>query len=203
MSFSERRGTVQLVAAPYPAELEQRGEISGRKIVVRPIRPGDMAQYTRFLAQITTEDLRTRFFAAMREIPQSELAYVTRVDYRREMAFIAVTAGEGGRDETLAVARACTDANNVEAEFAVLVRSDLKGQGFGALLLERLIGFCRARGTLRMTGQALCGNTRMLHLAKHLGFRVQWRDGGLVEMTLPLRNYRKRRDGSTRRHGTH
>ncbi len=59
------------------------------------------------------------------------------------MAFIAEAPQISGA-ETLGVARVATDPDNIEAEFAVLVRSDLKGRGLGRLLLERLFRYCRS-----------------------------------------------------------
>jgi acetyltransferase len=113
--------------------------------------------------------MRTRFFAAIRELPPRDLAHLTQLDYEREMAFIAVTPPDGGSGETLGVVRAYTDPENVEAEFAVLVRSDLKERGLGALLLEKLIRYCRGRGTQRLVGQALSENVRMLAACEEAG----------------------------------
>lgn len=176
----------RLAIRPYPAELEERVDFHGRPIVLRPIRPEDFAQHQRFLAQVTAEDMRTRFLAAIRELPPRDLAHLTQLDYEREMAFIAVTPPDGGSGETLGVVRAYTDPENVEAEFAVLVRSDLKERGLGALLLEKLIRYCRGRGTQRLVGQALSENVRMLQLARKLGFRLEPCGYDLVDMRLLL-----------------
>jgi acetyltransferase len=53
-----------------------------------------------------------------------------------------------------------------------VVRSDLKGRGLGALLMEKMLRYCRARGTQELVGEALPENLRMLQLAHHLGFTV-------------------------------
>ncbi len=174
-------GTDRFAIRPYPCELEERADFADQTVVLRPIRPEDFDQHRRFLGEVILEDLRTRFFAAMREVPQRELAHLTQIDYDREMAFIAEA-----RAETLGVARACTDPENLEAEFAVLVRSDLKGRGLGALLLDKLIRYCRERGTLRMVGQTLSANSRMLKLAAAAGFCIEPKEGGLCDLTLDL-----------------
>ena len=175
----------RLAIRPYPVELEEYVELHGRRLL---LRPEDFAQHQSFLARITPEDLRTRFFAAIRELPERDLAHLTQIDYEREMAFIAVAAGEGADYETLGVARAHTDPDNVEAEFAVLVRSDLKGQGLGAVLLAKLIRYCRGRGTRRMTGEVLPDNTRMLKLARHFGFRLEPAREGVVRISLVIQD---------------
>jgi acetyltransferase len=88
------------------------------------------------------------------------------------MAFIATAADAAGREETLGVARAVADPDNEQAEFAIVVRSDLKGGGLGELLMRKLITHFRSRGTRRMVGDVLKENERMLELARHLGFEV-------------------------------
>jgi len=174
------------LAATAPVQLEQWIEFQGQLALLRPIRPDDLAQHRRFLARVTREDMRMRFFTAIRELPLRDLERLTQVDYDRDMAFIVASQG-GGSEETLGVARACANADNSEAEIAVLVRSDLKGLGLGALLLKKLIRYCGVRGINRLTGQALAENTRMLQLARKLGFSLQPSGYDLVEMTLTLR----------------
>ena len=75
-------------------------------------------------------------------------------------------------EETLGVVRGLCDPDNEEAEFAIIVRSDLKGGGLGELLMRRLIEHLRERGTRRLVGDVLKDNTRMLELAHALGFEI-------------------------------
>jgi acetyltransferase len=171
---------------PYPGELEERCEHRGRSLVLRPIRPEDTLLHRQFLARITPQDLYTRFFTSVRELPEADLAHLTQIDYDREMAFIALAGTDGAAQEILGVARACADPDGVSAEFAVLVRSDLKGQGFGTLLMHKLIDYCRARGLRQLWGSVLCDNTAMLQLARALGFRVRGTQGNVEEVVLEL-----------------
>jgi acetyltransferase len=101
------------------------------------------------------------------------MARLTQIDYDREMAFVAVERGDEGRDLTLGVARAVADPDNVRAEFAIIMRSDMKGRGLGAILLKKIIRYCQDRGTQELVGQVLAENTRMLNLAKNLGFTAE------------------------------
>ena len=171
---------------PYPRELEERIEHRGRSLVLRPIRPEDSAQHRQFLAQVSPQDLRMRFFSGVRELPEADLTHFTHIDYDREMAFIAVAPGGTGAGEILGVARACADADNDAAEFAVLVRSDLKGQGLGTLLMRKLIRYWRERGTRELWGSVLAENGAMLQLARSLGFRVRAREQNVEEVALDL-----------------
>jgi acetyltransferase len=107
-------------------------------------------------------------------------------DYDRDMAFIAVAQGAGGVEEILGVARACADPDTVAAEFAVLVRSDQKGQGLGRLLMEKLLRYCREHGTQRLWGSVLTENAAMLRLSRSLGFRVRTIECNVEEVVLEL-----------------
>jgi acetyltransferase len=171
---------------PYPAQLQEELEHGGRHLVLRPIRPQDAPQHRRFLSLISPEDLRARFFDAVRQLPEAELAHFTHIDYDREMAFVAVGRDADGGEEILGVARACADPNNVTAEFAVLVRSDLKGRGLGRLLMDKLIRYCRSRGVRELWGSILTANVPMTRLAHSLGFRVRGMECSVEEVVLDL-----------------
>jgi acetyltransferase len=68
------------------------------------------------------------------------------------------------------VARAICDPDNIDAEFGVIVRSELKGAGLGELLMNKLIRTLRAQGTQFIVGSVLGENERMRELARDLGF---------------------------------
>jgi acetyltransferase len=180
-----RQGSERFAIRPYPAELEESVELAQRTLRLRPIRPEDFAQHKRFLSRCSPEDLHTRFLSTFRELPDAEIARLTQIDYDREMAFIAEESESCGA-ETLGVARVSTDPDNLEAEFAILVRSDFKRHGLGRVLLAKLIRYCGERGTARMTSSVLSGNARMLGLGAALGFTSRLAERGIMEMTLEL-----------------
>ena len=159
---------------PYPKALEQTARLrDGREIALRPIRPEDEPAHHALIARMSPEDLRLRFFSYVRELRHAQMARLTQVDYDREMAFIATAPDERGEPETLGVVRTVTDPDNQSAEFAVLVRSDMKGQGLGHMLMNRIIDYCRSRGTAEIKGLVLASNESMLGLARRLGFRIE------------------------------
>ncbi|MFL6664999.1 MAG: bifunctional acetate--CoA ligase family protein/GNAT family N-acetyltransferase, partial [Rhizobacter sp.] len=122
-------GAERFAIMPYPADLAETVSWRGRTLLLRPIRPEDEAQHLAFIGQLAPEDIRLRFFNTRRELPRSELARLVQIDYAREMAFVALDRRPDGSSETLGVVRAVADPDNVEAEFGIIVRSDLKGQG--------------------------------------------------------------------------
>jgi acetyltransferase len=172
---------------PYPGQLEERIEWGGGSLLLRPIRPEDGPAHVAFFEALSEDDVRYRMFVRMRELQPSQLARFTQIDYDREMAFIATRSGAGGVDETVGVARVVADPDNIQAEFAVTVRSDLKGHGLGQILMEKLIAYCRSRGTREIVGEALPQNTRVIRLVRKLGFSVTPSPAeGTVHFSLPL-----------------
>jgi acetyltransferase len=177
-------GAARFAIAPYPAELVGTLEWQGEQIVVRPIRPEDEPQHRAFVEQLSPTDLRLRFFYSRRELPRSEIARLTQIDYSREMAFIAVRRRAGGGEETLGVVRALCDPDNVEAEFAIVVRSDLHAHGLGHLLLARMLDYLVEHGTERVVAYVLRENDAMRDLALHAGFVAEARASDPDTITL-------------------
>jgi acetyltransferase len=178
----------RLAIRPYPAELEEVFTMTdGRPVTLRPIRPEDEPNHHVLVSRLTPEDIRFRFFGLVHELPHTEMARLTQIDYDREMAFIGELTNPDGTRETLGVVRTVTDPDNEAAEFAVVVRSDLKGSGLGKRLLVKMIEYCRGRGTGKIVGQVLRDNRRMLKFVEHLGF-VQTKvvDVDIVEVECDL-----------------
>ena len=173
---------------PYPDELEEPALLhDGTMVTLRPIRPEDTPAHADLLARMTPQDLRLRFFGQVRQIHHHQMARLTQIDYDREMAFIASRAGKDGQPETLGVIRTVTDPDNLRAELAALVRSDLKGTGLGTMLMDKIIRYQTGRGTKAIYAQIMAENTAMQHLAAKAGFqRRPSDDPDVVEMVLDL-----------------
>lgn len=169
VSAARPAGAARFAIQPYPLELVEHVDWQGQTLTLRPIRPEDEPQHRAFLERLDPQDIRLRVFHSRRQIEHSELARLTQIDYAREMAFIATRPLADGGEETLAAVRAVIDPDNQDAEFGVIVRSDLKGGGLGRRLMEKMIGHLRQRGTRRMVGHVLRENTGMLGLARALG----------------------------------
>ena len=86
------------------------------------------------------------------------------------------------------IGSAISDADNTDAEFSVLVRSDLKGVGLGRRLLEKMIVYTRHHGLQQLNGITMPRNQGMITLAKKLGFSVDVQlEDGIVSLRLPLK----------------
>ena len=160
----------------------------GERVLIRRSRPEDMALYPAFLRDVRAEDLRLRFFAHIAELGSAELEKLKHLDYRHEMAFFALDADTG---QMLGLVRLRDELDEETAEFAVLVRSRLKGHGLGWLLMQRIIAYGREKGLRRIYGDVLIENATMLQMCAELGFREQDAGAKLKRVVLDLRSDRR------------
>ena len=164
-------GHPRFAVRPYPKEWEREIVLrSGRKIFVRPVRPEDEGLAVSFLRGVTPEDLRLRFFAPVRDFTHAFIARLIQIDYARAIVFIAIDPDTGAM---IGAVRLHADANHERGEYAILVRSDLKGQGLGWELMRLTIEWARAEGLRVIEGQVLRENTTMLDMCRDLGFDVR------------------------------
>jgi acetyltransferase len=171
---------------PYPKNWEKTVTLpSGRTLFVRPIQPSDDGIYGDFLRAITQEDLRLRFFSPRTEFSHQFVARFTQIDYARAMAFIALDPQTG---EMLGGSRLVADPDYLNGEYAVMVRSNLKGQGVGWALMQQLIAYAKAEGLQQLHGDVLQENRQMLSMCRDLGFDIKLdpHDVGICKVTLPL-----------------
>lgn len=178
----------RLAIQPCPQALEEPATLrNGRSVLFRPIRPEDEAAHYVFLSRMSEQDLVYRFFHYVKELPRRDMARRTQIDCDREMASIASATGADGEPETLGVVRAVAAPETHVAEFAVIIRSDMKGLGLGSGLLRKMIDYSVARGIRRFTGDVMYDNRPMLNLLKAFGFKFgRAEEAGIVRCTLDL-----------------
>ena len=165
------RGHPRFAVRPYPKEWERTITLrDGRQMLVRPIRPDDEQLYGRFFAGVTKNDLRLRFFSPINDFGHAFVARFTQIDYARAMAFIAIEPSSG---EMLGVVRLYVNSTYDSGEYAILVRSDLKGRGLGWMLMQTIIEYARSEGLQTIEGQVLSENTTMVQMCRELGFSVK------------------------------
>ena len=165
-------GEDRLAIRPYPQHLEGTVALrDGAEIPVRPIKPEDGPALQQMFSATNQDDLRLRFFHAMKKIPTQLAARLTQIDYSREMAFVALNPAD--RSELVGVVHLSADADNTEAEYSVLVRSDWKGAGLGYALMQAVIDYGANRGIQRLYGEVLSDNHPMIAMCQDLGFAIR------------------------------
>ncbi len=160
-----------LAIRPYPSEWERTVEVrDGQRVFLRPIRPDDEALYPAFFERLTGHDVRMRMLAPHKTWSHELLARLTQLDYARDIAFVALEPETGA---LLGVSRLNCDPDRVEGEYAIIVRSDLKGHGIGWALMRHLIAYGKETGVSRIYGDVLLENTSMLAMCRDLGFDIR------------------------------
>jgi GNAT superfamily N-acetyltransferase len=157
----------------------------GGRIVFRPMSPDDELLLRDLLAHVTTQDLRLRFFDSIKEFSRQFIAGLIELDGVRATAFVAIN--EAG-NEMLGVVWVYCDLLHLSGEYAILLRSDLKGRGLGWDLMQLIIEYARAAGLSRLGGQVLQENFTMLKMCRELGFEVRTdaNDRGVCDVELLL-----------------
>ena len=179
-------GNARFAVRPYPTQWVRHLAVkSGWRILVRPIRPEDEPLIHEFVKHVTMEDLRLRFLAPMKHFSHEFIARLTQLDYARAMAFVAFDETTG---ELAGVVRLHSDSVYETGEYAILLRSDLKGRGLGWALMQLLIEYAKSEGLKQLFGQVLRENATMIEMCRSLGFKVEPdpTERDLFDVTLPL-----------------
>lgn len=175
-----------LAIRPCPGELEEELTLKdGSKVVARPVTPEDEPAYAGLLARTSPADLPSR-----RGVPRDAAAQLVHIDYDREMTFVVVRPDADGETEIVGVVDSLTAPDNREAEYAILVRSDVRRIGLGRALMEKMIRYCRSRGTGTLYARVPKSNVAMLSLDFKLGFQPDLEgehDDDTERMVLRLR----------------
>ena len=151
-------------------------------MTLRAIRAQDKDKLQEAMRALSAQSSYYRFFSPLRELSPQLLERATRPEPDRELQLVAVV-GEGAQEKIIGGARYAAVAGSRDCEFAVAVVDQWHGLGLARQLLETLMRTARARGFERMEGYILATNTRMLGLAKRLGFvNVKSPEGPTVRM---------------------
>jgi acetyltransferase len=174
-----------LAIRPYPSGWNKDVAAGARRYLLRPIKPSDADLYPDFLAKVSPDDLRLRFLAPQKEFSSQMLTRLTQLDYDREMAFVALDADAGA---LAGIGRLSSNPDKTSAEFGLLVRTDLQGQGIGRALLQQLVDFAKADRIGMIEGMVLNENSSMLTMCKLFGFQMAHKEGepGVSAVSLNL-----------------
>jgi acetyltransferase len=164
-------GPANFAVRPYPSQWQRHLAVKdGWRVFVRPIRPEDEPLIHELLQHVTPQDLRLRFFAPMKQFSHEFIARLTQLDYARAMAFVAF---DEASNELVGVVRIHSDSIYQSGEYAILLRSELKGRGLGWALMQMIIEYARSEGLKTISGDVLADNTVMLAMCRSLGFEIK------------------------------
>lgn len=147
----------------------------GRRLIARPIQPGDAESLRRSFGDLTPEEIRFRFLHPITELTPEHARSLTRIDRNRSFALVLVEALPPDVARIGAVVRAVIDEGGEDAEFAIIVGREIGGFGLGAYLLTRIAEWARKKGMRTLYGDVMIENRRMLRLAHRQGFQFRMR----------------------------
>jgi len=159
----------------------------GTHVIIRSIRREDAELERSFIKRLSPESRRMRFLGQMREPSDEMLRRLTDIDYRNEMAFIALVHRDGQTQE-IGVARYSTSGDRKFCECAITVSDEWHQKGLATLLMHHLIDVARSRGIRTMVSYDAIDKGQMRELATFLGFKRNSdpADTGMVVHTLTL-----------------
>ena len=184
---------------PYPVEYVFGWKMKdGRHVTIRPIRAEDELPMMEFHKALSDGTVYRRYFRAQRlesRVAHERLLRKCFVDYDREVALVAEHCNEdSGVSELLGVGRLVRQADDAEAELAVVITDRYQEMGLGTELVRRLIEVAKCEGIRRIKAEILSENTAMVKLAKHFHFDcVRGDDVQSLTATLQLNSRRSAR----------
>jgi acetyltransferase len=175
-----------LVISPYPKEYHYDFTLAdGREVKIRPIKPEDEPLEQDFFKNLSRQTQYYRFFGFIKDVTHDLLVRYTQIDYDREMAFIA-TLEENGQEVMIGVVRLVGDANNENAEFAIVVGDPWQGLGLGNKLANLILDYAQQKGIQKVSANVLTANTTMLHMFRSRNFDIKNVDYDSVYAELDL-----------------
>lgn len=150
-----------------PNQSERVVTRSGKDFLLRHAGPEDEDLVRTLLERESADDIRWRFFISLRKFDHKFMCELLSFDGGRATSLLAIDPSDSS-----AAGLACVhqEGDKNSAEFAILVRSDLKDQGLGWRLMERLVAEARAKCVERLEGFILRENISMRDFCRGFGF---------------------------------
>jgi RimJ/RimL family protein N-acetyltransferase len=159
----------------------------GTPVLLRPLLPGDRFELAAAYADLSLQARRLRFFAPADELPDSDLAYLTRIDYHDHFAWAALLE-RGPWPRGIGVGRYIRDRlDPTAAEVAVTVVEAYQHRGLGTLLTRSLADVAVANGIRTFVSYVLWDNDVVVDGLQGQGARVTAAEPGdaRIELDLP------------------
>ncbi len=158
-----------LAIHPYPRDwIRQTTLKDDRPMILRPVRPEDALSIQSLVRGLSIQSRYLRFMHTVSELSPLLIARFTRLDYDRQMSFVAVA--DEAENEIVGVSRYTMNNDRTAGEFALSIADAWQGKGLGKALLSLLISHARSRGLRCLQGTVLRENETMQHLMRTLGF---------------------------------
>lgn len=160
----------------------------GTPVIVRPVRNEDARYADAFFQWLSEETKYLRFMYPVKELTPEILAGVLAQDGLKRVALVVEPGRPAVGDPTPAVAigRYVPTEDPAVCEVAITVGDPWQGRGVGRAVLARLIALAARGGYTVMSAVALTTNSKMVGLARSLGFEIHGEPGGITTMRRTL-----------------
>ena len=164
--------------ASYPQGLERPALIDdGRSLLVRPVRPDDLARILEFFRRLSRRTISYRMLGPVVRMDGQATRRLVDIDYDERLVLLAVLD-----DAVIGVAEYSRLPERPErAEVAFTIEDDFQGIGLGGLLLEHIAAAARERGITVFEADVLAENTPMLRAFQGSGYRVVFGEPASVQ----------------------
>lgn len=157
----------------------------GTPVLVRAVGPEDKRLLQQGMAQLSDVSRYRRFMSFVTTLSESQLQYLTEIDYVNHMAWGALDLS-GRTPRGAGVARYVrTEEDPAKAEVAVTVLDEYQGRGLGTLLLGVLARTAAANGITTFIAYVLHENAPMMRIFYDLGGTAE-SDGDVLRVEVPV-----------------
>jgi acetyltransferase len=144
----------------------------GFSYCIRPIAKDDRESLIELFNQLSPENRYLRFAHAISKLPDAFLEDVLELDYKKEMALVAVITHNDSIEKIIGIARYVAKESEDICEFSISVGDEYATHGVGTNLMKRLINHAQQQNLKKMIGYILNDNIKMLKMVKELGFHI-------------------------------
>jgi GNAT superfamily N-acetyltransferase len=150
---------------------------NGQSVTIRPIHPNDAPLLVTMYHRLSKRTRRLRFHSYTGNLPKEriwrEAIALSDLDPARQAALVAVHQDDRG-ERIAAVARfARAQAEDIEAEAAIVVRDDFQRMGLGSHMLTLLVPMARAMGIEKFSAWVMSENMHMLHIIQKANLPIR------------------------------
>jgi GNAT superfamily N-acetyltransferase len=144
----------------------------GRRVLIRPIRPGDIERNARFIEHLSPPSKHFLFLGGIAQLSAAAQRHLCDPDYAHDMAYIALglDTRTGEAQDQVGICRYAGADPVKGAEISVAVADAWQHHGLGKILLRHLVDYARAHDVMRLYSVDAVNNNRMRKLARDVGF---------------------------------
>lgn len=158
----------------------------GTPVRVRPIAPKDKQRLAEGWEQLSSHSRYLRFMQAKSTLSDSDLVYLTEIDYNDHFAWAAETL-DVPEPPGVGIARYIrVPGEPTVAEAALAVVDGRQRQGLGRILLQALIDAARENGIERFRAYVAASNRQVIDALVTVGATRSLTEDGMVRLELPL-----------------